>query len=235
MKFKSALVTQVSGSIGGMTGSHNSSGLYFRGRSIPVNPQSAAQTLVRNALAALAPRWSNTLTSTQRAQWNDYAAVVKYTNALGSEVFLSGINWYIATNTLRVQQLGTSAIGSFDTAPPLLSRATLSTPLITSVTATTGITIVTFTNTDLWASALTGALMMWGSRPVAPGVNFFKGPFRYVGRVAGATTPPTSPQNMAAWPFPLTAGQKLFGYFRAVNPVTDQRFSSPVPFSIVAV
>lgn len=231
MKFKSALVTQVSGSIGGMTGSHNSSGLYFRSRAIPVNPQTASQTLVRNAMATLAPRWSNTLTSTQRTQWNDYAAVVGVTNSLGSEVFNSGVNWYIATNTLRLQQ----PFAIVDTAPSLLSLATLTTPGITSLTASTGVMIVTFTNTDLWASAGSGALMMWGSRPVPVGLNFFKGPYRYVGRIAGNTTPPTSPQNMPAWPFPLTAGQKVFGYFRAINPNTDNRISSKIPFSVVAV
>lgn len=231
MKIKSALVTQMSGSIGGLTGSHNSSGLYLRSRAIPVNSSTAAQNAVRNAIAVLAPYWSNTLTPTQRAQWNDYAAVVKTTNTLGSDIYLSGFNWFVATNALRIQ----APRPIVPTAPSLLSLATLTLPGITSLTASTGVAIVTFTNTDIWASGGTGMLMMYGSRPVATGVNFFKGPYRYVGAIFGATIPPTSPQNMPAWPFPLTAGQKVFGYFRAVNLNTDNRISSPIRFSVTAV
>ncbi|KKM06452.1 hypothetical protein LCGC14_1743870, partial [marine sediment metagenome] len=48
MLFKSGLITQGSGSIGGLTASHNRGGMYFRARTIPTNPATSFQTVVRN-------------------------------------------------------------------------------------------------------------------------------------------------------------------------------------------
>lgn len=231
MKFKSAMVTQASGSVGGMTGAHNAFGMYFRGRGIPVNPRTTRQTVVRNALAVLASRWTSVLTSTQRAIWEAYAGNVSVTTTLGDQAFVSGLSWYIGTNTLRTQ-LG---LPIADSGPTIYTRATLTTPGVTSLTGSTGVAIVTFTNTDIWASTATGALGMWGGMPVSQGVNFYSGPYRLVGKIPGNATPPTSPQNMPAWPYPLAAGQKAFFYFRALNIVTDPRYSSQLSGSITVV
>jgi hypothetical protein len=43
------------------------------------------------------------------------------------------------------------------------------------------------------------------------------GGYRYMGTVLGdAATPPTSPANFT-WPFPVTAGQRVFARFVAVS------------------
>ena len=46
-------VAVISGSVGGTVFSRNKGGAYMRNRSIPVNPQSAAQVVVRAAMAFL--------------------------------------------------------------------------------------------------------------------------------------------------------------------------------------
>jgi hypothetical protein len=58
------------------------------------------------------------------------------------------------------------------------------------------------TNTDPIYTA-GGALLVYVSEVVSPGVRFFKGPFKYIGRVNGGATPPT---NVQAINIPADAG-----------------------------
>lgn len=219
MKYTSAIMTEASGSLRGIVASHNAGGTYFRGRTVPVNPQSSQQTAVRNAMANIAQAWSGTLTATQRNGWNTYAFNTPVTDSLGAPIKLSGFNWYNACNIPRLQ-VGLSRI---DTAPSIFNLAALTLPVITSITATTRVMILTFTNTDLWATLVGGSLLVYTSRPQDAGISFYKGPYQFAGRVNGAGTPPTSPQNITT-PFTLAAGQQVFAQFRAVN--ADGRISA---------
>jgi hypothetical protein len=83
--------------------------------------------------------------------------------------------------------------------------------------------ITTFTNTDTWATAVGGALLVFMSRGQSPTINSFKGPYRFAGKVAGAVSPPTSPQNITS-PFTLAATQRVFVRFIAVT--ADGRVSA---------
>ena len=49
MLFKPTIVASLSGSLGGITASHNRFGAYLRERVIPVNPGTQPQVIVRNA------------------------------------------------------------------------------------------------------------------------------------------------------------------------------------------
>ena len=69
MKFKSALVTQASGSVGGMTFSRNRYGMYTRAKGLPVNPNSEFQQAVRQIFSGLSSAWNGVLTSGQRSGW----------------------------------------------------------------------------------------------------------------------------------------------------------------------
>lgn len=88
------LFTNVSGSIGGVTGSRNKGGQYLRGRTTPTNPNSTAQQLVRSAFSDATSAWS-ALLAVNRGAWNDYAALQSWTNALGDPIQLSGQQAYI--------------------------------------------------------------------------------------------------------------------------------------------
>jgi hypothetical protein len=80
-----------------------------------------------------------------------------------------------------------------------------------------------FTNTDAWATAVGGYLLLFASRAQNATVNFFKGPYRFAGKIAGAATPPTSPAVITL-PFPIgPVGSKM--YFRAVAIMADGRKS----------
>lgn len=220
MKFKSALVTQASGSIGGATFAHNRGGLYIRARSIPVNTNTSFQQTVRNLMSQLTSRWVNTLTDTQRASWSAYAELTPITDSLGEPRTIPPLAMYVRSNIARAQA-GQTII---DDGPTIFGLPTLS-AVSATFDATADEMDLTFVNTDTWANDDAGALAVFASRPQNPTINYFAGPYRLAGVVQGdGATPPTSPATIAL-PFPVAAGNKVFVQVRALDP--DGRVSSP--------
>lgn len=220
MKIKSALITQMSGSVGGMTGAHNRGGLYLRARSIPVNTNTSFQQTVRNLMSQLTARWVNTLTAAQRLSWQAYAELTPLVDSLGEARTIPPLSMYVRSNIARAQA-GQTII---DDGPTTYGLPTLS-PVTATFDATADEVDVAFTNTDTWANDDAGALAVFVSRPQNVTINYFKGPYRFAGVVQGdAVTPPTSPATFAL-PFPVAAGNKVFAQVRALDP--DGRVSSP--------
>lgn len=219
MKFKSALVTAASGSIGGLTASHNRGGQYLRARTIPTNPGSAAQVALRAIFGGLSIAWQ-TLTDLQREAWTTYAIAVPVTDPLGDSMFLTGHQMYVRCNTQRVQ----AGLARVDDGPVEFSLAALS-PVSVLASEATQTLLIVFDNTDGWAIIDDGALLLYPSRQKAPTINFFKGPYRFAGTVLGNTAlPPTSPDTTIAVPFEVTEGNKIFARVVAVEP--DGRISA---------
>lgn len=220
MKIKSALLTSMSGSIGGLTGSHNRGGLYLRARTIPVNPSSSQQQSVRNAMGILATSWVETLSVAQRDEWSLYADSVEITDALGDQRKLSGINWYCACNVPRIQ----AGFARVDDGPTVFDLATFTEPNIASVSEASQDFAVEFDDGDAWANEDDGFMAVYLSRPVNQSVQFFKGPYRLAGTIDGdGATPPTSPATLSS-PFAITQGQKVFMQVRVCR--ADGRISS---------
>jgi hypothetical protein len=225
MKFLSQIVTAASGSIAGCTYAHNRYGNYIRSRTLPVNPKSPGQVAIRNFFAGLAAIWASQLTQPQRNAWALYAANVPTGNGIFGPQFVTGLNWFIACNTLRLQ----AGLTRIDIAPALFSLAGITAPII-APSAT--LTPVVFLNTDLWATAIGGFLACYFSPPQSPTHTFYGGSYRYAGKVAGAVVPPTSPASMNL-PFPGIAGQRIFARFVAEN--ADGRKSPAILTSGVIV
>lgn len=226
MKFKSSVYTQVSGSVGGLTYAHNKGGMYTRGRAIPTNPKTLQQQGVRNGLQLTSNAWSATLSQAQRDAWGVYAANVPIVDSLGESRNISGNSMYNRSNVPRIQV----GLASVLAGPTTFTLATLTNPGVSGV-ASTGVISVTFTNTDAWATAVGGALLIYVSRPQSVGIKFFKGPYQYAGRVNGAVSPPASPGTVTS-PFALTAGQRVFVQIRATN--ADGRLSAAWTGSFLA-
>lgn len=222
MLFKSQLVTQASGSAGGLTASRNRYGQYLRARVLPVNPNSVSQQAVRNSMTSLVQRWTESLTSSQRSKWSDYAAAVPVTNRVGDQVYLTAQNMYVRSNVQRYRYQVSSLV---DDAPVVFDLGTF-TPVTVSVDATTGDTAVTFTEADAWNNEDGGFLYVFVGRPINGTRNFFGGPYRQVGAVSGnSISPATSPDTVGTYPFGLpTAGQKIFARITAGR--ADGRYSS---------
>lgn len=229
MKFKPLIGAQMSGSIGGITASHNRGGPYFRQRATPTNPGSTEQSVVRNAFASLASLWSSTLTAAQRAAWRDYADATPITDAVGDSIVLPGLSWYQACNVPRLQ-VGLARVDDGPTTPGLAECSEIA---VGQVAADTDGYTVTFDNSDVWAATDGGALAFYGSSLQSVGKNFFKGPYRLAGTVDGNTsTPPTSPQVLTS-AFNIATGRKYFWQARALAP--DGRISPVQRGGLIAI
>ncbi len=215
MLFKSEIVTQVSGSIGGTTYSHNSAGMYRRSRTIPVNPNSTDQQAVRNNLTELAQAWGQTLTSAERTIWTNYAENNPVTGKLGDPLILSGQQMYIRCNAVILR----GGIVRVDDGPQTDGLAMLTTP-VSTISIAAGTISTAFTNTDAWANAVGGGLNIQTSRFLGNGINFSRGPIRINDTVVGDPTPPVSPSTRAGTAFgqsvaAATVGQKLYIQYTA--------------------
>lgn len=196
--------TQKSGSTGGTTHSRNRFGAYERSRSMPVNPNTARQVAVRNAVRSIAIAWDQTLTQVQRDAWNLYAANVAWTNKLGQATNLTGLNMFIRSNTPRVM----NTIARVDAAPTQFDLATAELQLaVTASEATQDLTI----NGDAaaaWVGEADAWQFMFMGAPQNGGIGFFGGPYRQITAVPGAGPPPFP--VVIATAFPFVAGQRIW-------------------------
>ncbi len=224
MLYKPFLGAEMSGSMGGITASHNAGGQYFRSRVVPTDPASPGQVTIRNAVGQLASRWAAVLTEAQRDAWNVYAANTPMLNRIGESRTISGIAQFIRSNTPRIQ----AAKPIVDDGPMTYMLPTI-TSSATAVLpdSATGQFDMFFENTDGWATEAGGFLFVYVGRPQNMSVNFFKGPYRLALTVAGASpAAPTSPISGTALPFATAAGMKVFYQVRAAT--GDGRLSSEV-------
>jgi hypothetical protein len=196
--------TQVSGSIGGTTFSHNRFGSYKRNRSIPVNPNTDRQVAIRNAIRSLTIAWANTLTPAQREAWEVYASNVVWKNKLGQNVWLTGLNHYVRSNT----QLVALGFGRIDDAPGIMDLAAAELSLGCSASEATQQLTITFDDTATWATEVGAYQHFFVGLPKGGAIKFFGGPYRYVTSVAGVT-PAVSPK-LATCPFPFVEGNRLW-------------------------
>lgn len=208
--------TVASGRLGSIVASHNAGGLYLRNAVTPTDPATSTQTAQRARFTSLSGSWSS-ITQAQRDAWAAYGAAVGVTNSVGATIYVSGRNWYIGNNSLRLQA-GLAAVAD---GPTNLTLAAMGTSTLTITSATSG--SLAFTNSDIWASSTAGALMLYCSAPLNPTTNFFKGPYKYAGKVSGAAIPPTSP-SVIALPYTVSTGKRVF--YRLVAVEADGRRSA---------
>lgn len=227
MKFKSQVYTQASGSIGGITYSHNRGGLYTRSRAIPTDPGTVQQQVIRGLVGGLATYYSTSLTPAQRAGWKLYAEQVPIVDALGEPINIGAVAQFLRTNVARLQ----SAQAQIDDAPTIFNLA--ETPQITpTASEATQLVSVAFDDGQDWCSEDDAFMFIFVSRPQNESINFFKGPYRLADAIAGdSAVPITSPQTVTA-PFPFVEGQKLF--VKANVGRADGRYSTPFRNGCVA-
>lgn len=223
MKFKSPVYSQASGSIAGITYSHNRGGMYARARTTPTNPNSDAQQLVKAAMASVSSAWVQTLDQGERDAWDVYAAQVPIPDSLGELRNIGGLGHYNRTNVIRVQ----NGLARIDVAPVIYDLGTF-TPLSIEEIIEPADVLLNFTNTDDWAGPDVGHCFALISRPQNVSINFFKGPFRSAGFLAGAASPPVSPHTFTG-AFPFLPGAKVFCQYRIQQ--GDGRTSLPVVLS----
>lgn len=211
------IMTQMSGSLGGITAGHAKGGMYLRARAIPVNPNTGFQVQVRAAMTMSVNRWTETLTSAQRNAWNTYGANTPTVNRVGDTINLSGQQWYNAANVPRGQALSklpitASTLTPVDDAPVIFDRGDFTTPSMGNPSTSIGAQL-TFGDSDSWVSEPGSALLVYQGRPHNGSRTYFGGPWRLIHVIQGSSgTPPTSPATITVAEFAnngfaLVAGQ----------------------------
>jgi len=166
-----ALAGQVSGSIGSETYSHNRFGAYVRLRSIPVQPNSAAQLMRRAELATRSAAWS-ALGDSTRLSWKVWAQNNPIVDRLGDKRILDGHMAFVMCNA-RLAPLGWPTF----TTPPIKAAPTALTSLsITASAATQNVTIA------FAPSPIGAGLMLWiqACKQPTASVNYVKNLLRWI-------------------------------------------------------
>lgn len=217
MKFKSHIVTQASGSVGGTTYASNQGGLYMRARSIPTNPNTSFQQSYRQFFKTVMNAWTNTLTAAQRTAWSVYAKNTPVIDSLGSSIVIGDNAMFLRTNGPALQ----IGLALFANAPTTFDLGAFTAPVPTITHSSTSMSVA-FTVGDTWNTA-GGAMLLYASRPQNPSINFFKGPFRLVGKISGVAT---SPQTFT---LPFAAGSTTSVMFIKASVLQpDGRLSTPM-------
>lgn len=186
MKYEpSAFIGRLSRSAGSTTAGHNRFGSYFRNRTIPTNPQTVKQMLVRASLAAGSAAWRG-LTASQRLAWAAFGAGIQRTDSLGRVYTLTGEQAFLLTRR-NLFTVGAAYI----TAPPLYTPPLV--PTTFTVTSVGGALSAAFTPTPLGA---TEQLIVRATRPLSVGINFQPRAAYKTILVGGAAT--ASPQVLTA-------------------------------------
>lgn len=191
-----------SGSLAGVTSSHNRFGQYRRTRAIPVNPNSTQQGVVRARMSANAATW-RTLTSAQRAGWSDLADNMTRSDALGSSYTLNGFLAYCSVNNNNVAA-GNAVVAD---APALTTPATILTAVITLTAAALS---VAYTVTPLAAGA---RLFTFVSPQRSAGRNF-ESDYRLLAVSAAAAASPANvyAAYVAKFGVPIVGNRIFFSF-----------------------
>lgn len=171
MKFTAGpLVGSVSGSMGGITASHNKGGQYFRRRAIPTNPSSTAQLQRRADLATVSTDWQN-LTTAQRAAWDEWGRQNPITDALGQSILKSGHQSFVGLNSRILLASGTQIL-----VPPVVARPDGFLTLAQEADIGTGDTELNFT-----AALVTGnQVYLRGAVTDSAGIKYVKNLMKFI-------------------------------------------------------
>lgn len=216
-------VAAASGSVGGTVFSRNAAGPYMRNRSIPVNPASAFQVVVRNLMAQLTSAWVETLSDTERSLWETYAENVQLPGPLGNDRNVGALAMYVRSNVPRLQADPVN-LPRVDAGPGIFDLGTFTNPDPADYDPVGQDFDLAFDATDAWANEDDAAMLVYASPPQNKTVNYYNGPYRFAGVILGdGTTPPTSPATISL-PFTVLGDQRVFVRARVTR--ADGRLSS---------
>ncbi len=213
-------VAQIRGKLGGTVFSRGRGGAIVRSWVSPINPNTAAQQQVRNALSTLVVKWLTVLTQLQRNGWKTYADNVPFQNALGDTIFLTGQQMFMRSNSVLVR----NGLIRVDDAPTIFNLGDFTDPILLVGEISSPVINIVPNLTDAWATETRGFMFVQAARQMNPTINFFKGPFLQVGFIVGDPSPPPPPRPFFT-PFTYTTGNRTFARFRVIR--ADGRLSSP--------
>lgn len=219
-----ALVVDGRGKLGGHVAAQNKGGAYLRTKVTPTNPQSTAQTSVRQIFGSLSQAWSG-LTEAQIAAWNAAVDGWKETNIFGDLKQPSGKNLHQKLN-LNLLTSGQAAISS----PPI--KGDMPQGVLTDVS----IAITAGTITLTGASTTAGSVVkVFSSGVVSAGTSFVKNLMRQIHFDPADTYSPTDAYTAYVAKFGTPAvGEKIYVGIKYILPTGQASPLQTVEATIVA-
>ena len=221
MKYIGLLSSAASGKLGGIVASHNRGGQYFRHHSIPTQPRSPAQKLVRNQLQAFSSAFK-ALTAAQVLGWNALALTVTLKSKLGTTYHPTGQQLFVSCN----KHLANVGITVQLSNPPSIP----SIPGLTTFTSTpvgSGTTVTSFGLATTPTLSASFAVQIRATAVMSNGRNFVgKSAYR---NIYGVNPAPSVPLNTGASSVfanyiarfgPLPASGQVGFLLRYVDPVS---------------
>ena len=199
-----AIVVDGRGKIGGHVASKNRAGSYFRTKVTPVNPQTSAQTTVRNRFSGLSSAWRS-LTAAQRASWNSAVSDFAKTDIFGDLKNPTGFNLYQRLNN----NLLTCGEAAITTPPAALAVDAFTSMTVAAEDATVAEDVaITFT-LDVAADHL---VKVYATPPMSPGKSFVKSEYRLISILANSESSPydATAEYQAVFGSTGAVGQKIF-------------------------
>lgn len=175
----SALVSDIRNSLNGSTFARNRGGNYFRNKTSPINRQTPAQMVLRNAFGSIAQAWQG-LTEGERQSWNDAVADFAYTDQFGDIRNLSGSQLHQKLN----QNL--AVVGS-----TMLTTAPVKVPVF-QIGSASVVTSAATQDMDLditpGPTPANVKIVVQATRPVSAGRAFLKNEYRTIHVINGGTS-----------------------------------------------
>lgn len=198
----SALISEMRNKLNGSVFSKNRNGNYLRNKVTPVNPASAAQTVVRNRLSAVSTAWRD-LGATVIAAWNSAVDNFLRTDIFGDVKRPSGKNLYARLN-LNLDRIGAAHISNPPNPVAIAGIAGFS--VVSDVSSSTVTLAWTSGNVPAGFTRVVEA-----TPQLSAGKSFVKSEFRQIGTEAAATaTGDNQFTNYTSRFGGLVAGKKIF-------------------------
>jgi len=170
-----AIVTDISGKLGGHVFSKNRSGKYMRTKGVPTNPQTSAQMNIRGQFAAISSSWSE-LTELQRTSWRNAVDQFATTDVFGDIKNPTGKALYQRLN----QNLSVSE-------QPLIDSAPFATDVpFLAITAAGGSLAANDLTVRYDGEGLGNKVLVFATEPLSQGTKFVKNKLRLIEVFAGA-------------------------------------------------
>jgi hypothetical protein len=196
------LSSRVSGSIGDRTFSRNAAGPYVKTRTIPTNPDTPTQSIMRRRFRNLTRLWAGALTETERLGWNVYARNVPVRNRLARERHITGFQHYIRSNYTRMRWNFTR----IDTPPRIFNLGEF-TPFEVRIETPPLRFLIQWNTADNWTGEPMARAFVSITSPYPPAIRSFKPPYIFWAALPGIPPPPRTLNP----PIGAILGDTIFG------------------------
>ena len=160
-----AVVSVLSGKIGGTVFARNRGGAYARSYAIPTRVTSSIAQQIKAAFAAASRGYAN-LTAAQIAAWDAYGQENPVSNRIGQLITLKGQSWYVGCNS-RLIVVGETPID----VPPILASPVIA--LADNPVVDTKATLATIDVAEHSADASI-IVIVYGARSVSAGKRYLE-------------------------------------------------------------